>query len=45
MAIAKADFRTAKGLDEMAEHFLKEHDGNINGLKESFAKAKIRLVD
>lgn len=43
--IAKTDLRNSKGLDEMVEHMLKEHDGNINGLKESFAKAKIRLVD
>lgn len=43
--IAKTDLMTTKGLDEMVEHYLKEHNGNIDGLKESFAKAKIRLVD
>lgn len=44
MAIAKTDFRTTKGLNEIVDHMLKEHGGNIDGLKESFAKAKIRLV-
>ena len=46
MSIAKADFGKSSSLDDMVEHFLAEHDGNIDGLRERFAKnAKISVID
>ncbi len=35
----------AKGLDEMVEHYLLEHDGYIDGLRERFANTKITIQD
>ncbi|GKS66679.1 hypothetical protein YTPLAS73_02260 [Nitrosarchaeum sp.] len=43
--IAKADIGKGRGIDEMAEHFLLEHDGNIDGLRERFAHARITISD
>lgn len=44
--IAMADFmQPNKSLDDLTEHFLKEHNGDISGLKERFAKAKITVID
>lgn len=44
--IAKADFTKSKSLDVMVEHFLTEHDGNIDGLRERFANtSKIQIID
>ena len=45
LQIAKADFRTAKGLNEMVEHFLTEHNGDITGLKESIKNWKFTITD
>ncbi len=45
LQVAKADFRTGKGIDEMVEHFLKEHHGDISGLKEQMTKAKFTFKD
>ncbi|MCV0431528.1 integrase [Nitrosopumilus sp.] len=46
MNIAKTDFGKSSSLDEMVEHFLTEHDGNIDGLRERFAKSsKITVID
>lgn len=43
--MAKTDF-TKPNLDKIVEHFLTEHDGNIDGLREAFAKhAKITIKD
>ena len=44
--LAKADFSKSTSLDEMVAHFLLEHDGNIDGLREMFAKhAKYTIKD
>ena len=43
--IARADFTQSKSLDEMVDHFLKEHDGNIKGLRERFAHGRVTLDD
>lgn len=43
--IAKADFRNNRSLDKYAEHLLTQHDGNMTGIKEMFAKAKVTLQD
>lgn len=45
LQIAKADFSKGKGIDKMVEHFLTEHDGNIDGLKERWANAEITISD
>ena len=45
LQIAKADLRTVRGLDEFADHLLTKHDGNMNGVKEMFANAKVTLTD
>ena len=45
LQIAKADFGTSKSLDKIVEHYLTEHNGNIIGLKESFAKGKYTITD
>ena len=45
LQIAKADFGKAKGMDEIVEHFLLEHDGNIDGFRERFANGKITIED
>ncbi|MGY5150590.1 MAG: integrase [Candidatus Nitrosopumilus sp. bin_68KS] len=46
MNIAKTDFGKSSSLDDMVEHFLTEHDGNIDGLRERFAKSsKITVID
>ena len=45
LQIAKADLGKAKGMDEIVEHFLLEHDGNIDGLRERFANGKITIED
>ena len=43
LQIAKADLRTVRGLDEFADHLLTKHDGNMKGVKEMFANAKVTL--
>ncbi|EGG42215.1 putative Phage integrase family protein [Candidatus Nitrosarchaeum limnium SFB1] len=44
--MAKANFSKSSSLDKMVNHFLTEHDGNIDGLREQFAKhARIRIRD
>jgi integrase len=44
--IAMADFtKPNKTLDEITDHILKEHNGDISGLKERFSKAKITIID
>ena len=44
--MAKVNVSKSSGLDEMVTHFLEEHDGNINGLRERFANhAKITTLD
>jgi len=45
LQIAKIDWEKSKGLDETVEHFLFEHDGNIDGLRENIAKGKITIRD
>ena len=45
LQIAKADLGKAKGLDEIVEHFLLEHDGNIDGLRENIAKGRFTVSD
>lgn len=45
LQIAKTDFGKSRGIDEFVDHLLKEHAGNTNGIKESFANSRIRLVD
>lgn len=45
LQIAKADLGKSKGLDEIVEHFLLEHDGNIDGLRENFAKGRFTVSD
>ena len=45
LQIAKVDFSKGKGINEMVEHFLTEHDGNIDGLKEKLANAQITITD
>lgn len=39
--MAKADFTKSKKLDGIVQHFLIEHDGNIDGLRERFANHAI----
>jgi len=43
-SLAKADFRTSKGLDELVDHILTEHDGKITDFKKMFANAKVTLM-
>ena len=44
--MAKAKFSKSSSLDDMVEHFLTEHDGNIDGLRERFAKhARVTISD
>ena len=45
LQIAKADFRTSKGMNDMVEHFLKEHNGDISGLREQMKKMKVTIKD
>ena len=45
LQIAKADFTKSKSLDDMVDHFLLEHDGNIKGLRERFANGKVTISD
>ena len=45
LQVAKADFRTASGIDEFVEHLLTEHDGSMDGIREMYAKAKYSLKD
>jgi len=45
LSMAKADFTKSKGFDGMIEHVLTEHDGNIEGLREMMANAKITIPD
>jgi len=46
MNMAKADFTKSSSLDDIVNHFLTEHDGNIEGLRERFAKhAEITVHD
>jgi len=45
LQIAKIDFGKSKGIDKTVEHFLLEHDGNIDGFRESIAKSKITIQD
>jgi len=45
LQIAKTDFGKGKGIDETVEHFLLEHDGNIDGFRENIAKGKITIQD
>lgn len=43
--IAMADFtKPNKSLDDVAEHFLKAHNGDISGLKEMFSKARFTVT-
>jgi integrase len=45
LSMAKADF-TKPNLDKIVEHYLKEHDGNIDGLREAFANhARVTVHD
>ncbi len=43
--IAKTNIGNGKGIDEIVEHFLLEHDGNIDGLRERFANARITILE
>ena len=44
--MAKANFSKTSSLDEMVEHFLTKHDGNIEGLRERFANpTKVTIKD
>ena len=45
LSMAKADFTKSKSFDVMIEHVLTEHDGNIEGLREMMANAKVTIRD
>ena len=45
MSMAKTNFTKSSSLDDMVEHFLTEHDGNIDGLRERMANAKVTIED
>jgi len=45
LQIARTNLGKSRGIDEMVEHFLFEHDGNIDGLRESIAKGRFTVSD
>jgi len=45
LQLAKADFSKSKGLEESVEHILKEHDGDITGLKKRIANGEFTITD
>ncbi|MBM2819861.1 MAG: putative Phage integrase family protein, partial [Nitrosarchaeum sp.] len=45
LQVARTDMRKTRGIDKIIEHFLLEHDGNIDELRERIAKAEITIQD
>jgi len=45
LQLAKADFSKSKGLEKSVEHILKEHDGDITGLKKRIANGELTITD
>jgi hypothetical protein len=45
LQVARTDIGKASGIDRIVEHFLLDHDGNIDELKERIVKAEIIIPD